>query len=220
MSLRDQYYARPAAAWVRGQVHEDGELPSDPEALERVLERGVAAGLASALHAFKRTAGLPRVTRALGIMRALAPRELLDIGAGRGAFLWPLCDMLSDLAVTVIDRERHALPRVELARCGGLRVRALQADATELPFANGAFEVVTALEVLEHIPEVWRAAVELVRVARRFVVVSVPSRDDDNPQHLRLLREPQLSELFHQAGAADLRCEHVLNHLVAVIKVG
>jgi hypothetical protein len=80
--------------------------------------------------------------------------------------------------------------------------------------------VMTALEVLEHIPEVEKAAWEIVRVARRHIVISVPSHADNNPEHLHLLSEADLRRLFQVCGVRRIGFEHVHNHLIAVITKG
>jgi SAM-dependent methyltransferase len=48
---------------------------------------------------------------------------------------------------------------------------------TNLPFENGAFDVAVSVDVLEHLPQGMRAAAvnELVRVARKAVVIAFPS---------------------------------------------
>src|SRR5262249_48893000 len=98
---------------------------------------------------------------------------------------------------------------------GGIeRLTAVQADATALPFAG------TALEVLEHIPDGEAAVREVTRVASRQVVVSVPSHADENPEHLHLLRPSDLERLFLRAGARRVGFQQVPNHLIAVITVG
>jgi hypothetical protein len=50
------------------------------------------------------------------------------------------------------------------------------ASGAALPFLDGAFDIVTAHDTLEHIPPALRRACldEIVRVARRFVIVSGP----------------------------------------------
>lgn len=227
MSVLSFYYAPLAAAYVRGALRGTSHLMDDDHftqplasldesQLALLLQAGPRAGLR--LHRFKRTMGLPRVARVLGVLRGLQPANLLDIGSGRGAFLWPLLDAFPDLPVTAIDR---AVQRVEMLRAvaaGGVeRLAVCHADATALPFAAGSFDVVTALEVLEHIPDVELAVREIVRVAQRHVVVSVPSHADDNPEHLHLLSEQELARVFQAAGTRRIGFQYVPNHLIAVV---
>src|ERR1700733_13410363 len=51
----------------------------------------------------KANSELPRVQRVLGSLRRLAPDNLLDIGSGRGTFLWPLLAAFLQLPVTSVD---------------------------------------------------------------------------------------------------------------------
>lgn len=77
----------------------------------------------------------------------------------------------------------------------------------------------TLLEVLEHIPEPETAVRQALRVARRFVVVSVPSQPDDNPEHIQLLTKARLTALFAAAGCARLNFDGVNGHLILVASV-
>jgi hypothetical protein len=70
--------------------------------------------------------------------------------------------------------------------------------------------------VLEHLPDPARAAREALRVAARHVVVSVPTHEDDNPEHIHLFDPRDLAALLREAGAARVTVEHVLNHTIAV----
>src|SRR5690606_22372187 len=103
---------------------------------------------------------------------------------------------------------------------GGLsRLSAAHMDATRLSFDDGAFDAVTVLEVLEHLREPALAAREAIRVARRFVIASVPSKPDDNPEHIHLFDPATLARLFEQAGARRVSIEHVPGHMVALALV-
>jgi len=227
----DFYFARIAAAYVRGTPAAGDAVvaarpdlfatPLDrlaPEHLEALIRLGLEKGLR--LHRFKRTMGLPRVARVLGLLRGLNPAELLDVGSGRGVFLWPLLDAFPDLPVMAIDSDERRVAVAMAVRAGGLeRLHARALDVTKLDLPDNGYDVVTMLEVLEHIPATERALAEVVRVARRFVVLSVPSKPDNNPEHIHLFDANTLTRLLLAAGAVRVQCDHVLNHIVAVARV-
>lgn len=76
------------------------------------------------------------------------------------------------------------------------------------------------LEVLEHIPDTAAALRSALRVARRFAILSVPSRPDDNPEHIHLFSAARLTALLREHGAARVTIEQVPGHVIAVAKVG
>ncbi|MCU0491160.1 MAG: class I SAM-dependent methyltransferase [Chloroflexaceae bacterium] len=222
-------FLRLAAAFVRGKLaHADVAsaeaalftLPLD--ALDAAQQQAlVALGQAHELrlHRFKRTMGLARVARVLGTLRGLGPANLLDVGSGRGAFLWPLLDAFPWLPVTAVDLLPHRVADMQAVAAGGVAtLQAHQADVTALPFDDGAFEVVTMLEVLEHIPDTAAALRESLRVAGRFLLLSVPSKADDNPEHIHLFDAARLERLVQQAGAARVTCEYVPGHMIAIAR--
>jgi len=224
-------YTRLAAAYVRGKLAPLDAAAAAPELfgmpldaldeapLDRLLQLGREQGLR--LHRFKRTMGLARVAKVLGILKGLGPEELLDIGSGRGAFLWPLLDAFPGLPVTALDRLDYRAADIQAVHDGGMAsVTALHGDVTALGFADDSFDVVTLLEVLEHIPDTSRALAEVCRVARRFVVLSVPNAADNNPEHIHLFSTAMLEPLLLAAGAARVTFDSVHGHLLAVARMG
>ena len=208
--LDERDYLELATAFVRGRL---GIWEGDAEA---AFEQGKAAGLK--LHKFKRTADLPRVQRVIGALRGLAPAHLLDVGSGRGVFLWPLLAAMPWLPVLAIDLDPlRAADLGAVARGGIGRLRAARMDVERLALADGSVDVATTLEVLEHVADLARAAAELVRVTRRAIVVSVPSQPDDNPQHIHLFTRPSLEQLFLSSGARRVSVEYVPGHMIAVV---
>ena len=214
--LDERYYVALGAAFVRGRAPDlASAVGADDSA---VFRAGIEHGLK--MHKFKRNADLARVRRVLSMLAGLAPGSLLDVGSGRGAFLWPLLDTFPAIDVTAIDNpERRAVDLDAVARGGVIRLHAALMDAASLTFADDAFDGVTMLEVLEHMPDPAQAAREAVRVARRFVIATVPSKEDENPEHIHLFDRRSLTSLFEDAGARRVNVEFVLNHVVMLALV-
>lgn len=211
--LDDRYYVALGAAFARGRLP-DLAARDDASAFLEAQSRGLR------MHKFKRASELARVRRVLSTLAGLAPESLLDVGSGRGVFLWPLLDAFPSLAVTAIDVDERRAADLDAVRRGGVaRLEARRMDATALAFDARSFDGVTMLEVLEHMAAPERAAHEAVRVARRFVLATVPSKEDDNPEHVRLFTRASLAELFATAGARRVTIEFVLNHIVAIAMV-
>jgi ubiquinone/menaquinone biosynthesis C-methylase UbiE len=208
-----RYYTELAAAFVRGKIGGADDLSP-----EESIELGRARGLR--LHKFKRQAELPRVRKVLGVLQGLTPASLLDIGSGRGAFLWPLLDLFPHMRVIALDRNPARVADIDAVGRGGRgNLHSLLADATAICLADDCVDVVTALEVLEHLPRPALAAAEAVRIARNFIVASVPSKEDDNPEHIQLFNRESFEALWIEAGARGVNIQYVLNHMIAVVKV-
>lgn len=146
---------------------------------------------------------LPRIEKVLGMLKAIRPGSVLDIGPGRGRSLWPMLETLPECNFTCVDPFAW---RAEVINAVGMdmdigRLRAFEADACDMRiFADGSFDVVTALEVFEHIRDVERAVRETVRVAKHFVIASVPAKPDDNPDHVHFLPFGKLSSMLLDSG--------------------
>jgi 2-polyprenyl-3-methyl-5-hydroxy-6-metoxy-1,4-benzoquinol methylase len=202
------HYRWLAACFARGTLGRDVD---DDTAIAEAERAGLR------LHRFKRAAELPRVRAVLGTLRGLAPASLLDVGSGRGVFLWPVLDALDGVRVTAIDvPPERAAQLAAVARGGVGRLAAARMDAGRLGFGDGAFDVATVLEVLEHVADPAPVAAELMRVARRAVVATVPSHEDDNPEHVRVFTADSLRALFEAAGARRVTVDGVRGHLAAV----
>ncbi len=227
MFSETSYYLKPAAAYVRGRREQspDFDLPEilrvrpldelSAEQLAQICQAGAGAGLR--LDRYKRSRILPRVQKVLGALQGIQPSSLLDIGSGRGAFLWPLLDRFPMLRVTAIEASPKRAAQLQAVALGGLEnLSAYLMDATAVDFDGRCFDVVTALEVLEHIPRVQAAVAEMCRLAQRFVIASVPSKEDSNPEHIHLLSPAALRALFAGAGVDQIKVEHVLNHRVVI----
>ena len=173
------------------------------------------------LHYFKEKDPLPRVQVVLGFLQGIVAagqcESLLDVGSGRGAFLFPLLRQFPDLEVTSIDILPHRVDLLECISLGGVEnLHPMLADLCDNALPDKSFDVVSMLEVLEHIPDTAKAVKNAVRIARKYIVVSVPSKPDDNPEHIHLFSNEDLTNLFIDAGCSKVKFMSVTNHRVMI----
>ena len=103
---------------------------------------------------------------------------------------------------------------------GGIEnLKVLKANICEQPIAKKSVDVVTLLEVLEHIPDVESAIRAAVNIAKEYVVVTVPSKEDDNPEHIHLLTKEKLTAYFNACGVKKLSFDGVPGHLVMIGRI-
>ena len=169
------------------------------------------------LYRFKDHEELPRVKKTIGFLKGVQPESLLDVGSGRGVFLFPFIREFPWVQVTSLDMLDHRVELMNALTKGGVEnLTAHREDICTWDMADKSFDVVTMLEVLEHIPDVNAAVRAAVRLARRYVVVTVPSKPDDNPEHIHLLTKEVLEKMFYEAGCKKLSFDGVNGHLFMV----
>ena len=227
----ERYDLYTAAAWIRGHAKAAGIPSLTEEQLdlplkdlgEEELEKIVAAGEQAELKLYTFKSGkkeLPRVRRVIGFLHSLQFETLLDIGSGRGVFLMPFMKEFPWVQVTSLDLlEKRVIFLNELSDGGFSQLCAEQKNICDQPFPDHSFDVVSLLEVLEHIPEVEKAIAAAVKMARQYVVVTVPSKPDDNPEHIHLLTKDKLTQMFHAAGCTKLHFDGVEGHLFMVAAI-
>jgi SAM-dependent methyltransferase len=99
--------------------------------------------------------------------------SLLDAGTGNGAFLAFLESKQTPLVLLGVDPSTAA---ISSSLCASTIIIG---SADHLPFENNSFDIVTALEVLEHLPYgvYERSLAEFERLAKAFILISVPYRE-------------------------------------------
>jgi 2-polyprenyl-3-methyl-5-hydroxy-6-metoxy-1,4-benzoquinol methylase len=104
---------------------------------------------------------------------AAGPQSLLDVGCGEGVLTEKWARRLGDKRVVGIDLDDPAL-HAEWAKRSAPNLDYRVMKAENLPFADREFDVATAIEVLEHVPDPEHTVAEMARVASRWLLVSVP----------------------------------------------
>jgi len=102
--------------------------------------------------------------------RTVNPQSILDIGCAEGFVMNRLRQVIPGAQVTGLDIDDEALLR---GKALGAR-DTCQGSVYSLPYPDDSFDLVLALEVLEHLEEPEQALDELCRVARQFCLLSVP----------------------------------------------
>ncbi|MBN1341084.1 MAG: class I SAM-dependent methyltransferase [Phycisphaerae bacterium] len=159
-----------------------------------------------------------RVRLILRLLPRRAGRCVLDVGCGDGH----LCRVLDGRGFEHVVGTDLAGSRMDYARRHHPDGRFLQSNISALPFADGQFDVVTCVEVLEHVEDPERSMRELARVARRYVVCMTPYRESLAEQacphchgsfppvgHLHSFDESRFDRMGRQAGLSLRRWRHV-----------
>jgi SAM-dependent methyltransferase len=108
-----------------------------------------------------------------GLLTQADPRSLLDVGCGEGVLTQQWAQRLAGRRVVGIDLDDPAIQAEWVKRQEpNLEYRAMKAE--NLPFAAGEFDLASAIEVLEHVPDPEHTVAEMARVAQHWLLVSVP----------------------------------------------
>jgi 2-polyprenyl-3-methyl-5-hydroxy-6-metoxy-1,4-benzoquinol methylase len=107
------------------------------------------------------------------LMAAAAPGSLLDVGCGEGILVHKWATRMPSARIVGIDLEEESIQAGWAERrAANLEYSVMKAE--NLPFADGEFELASAIEVLEHVPDPEHTLAEMARCASRHLLVSVP----------------------------------------------
>jgi 2-polyprenyl-3-methyl-5-hydroxy-6-metoxy-1,4-benzoquinol methylase len=102
-----------------------------------------------------------------------APESLLDVGCGEGVLVQRWARRLDGARIVGIDLQEESIQAGWAEhRAPNLEYRAMEAE--NLPFAANEFDLASAIELLEHVPDPERTLAEMARCARSHLLVSVP----------------------------------------------
>jgi len=107
------------------------------------------------------------------LMARADPQSLLDVGCGEGVLVHRWAQSLPGRRVVGIDLQEESIQAGWSQRqAPNLEYRTMPAE--DLPFAADEFDLATAIEVLEHVPDPEHTLAEMARCAERHLLVSVP----------------------------------------------
>jgi 2-polyprenyl-3-methyl-5-hydroxy-6-metoxy-1,4-benzoquinol methylase len=107
------------------------------------------------------------------LLTSAEPHSLLDVGCGEGVLVHQWAQRLGERRVVGIDLEEQSIQAGWSERqAPNLEYHVMRAE--NLPFAENEFDLATAIEVLEHVPDPEHTLAEMARCAERHLLVSVP----------------------------------------------
>ena len=134
-------------------------------------------------------------------------RSILDAGCGNGAFINTIVNLFPDKFERIVglDSSVEALKHVKTEK--------INRSIGSMPFETDSFDLVSCLEVLEHLPEQeFREGIsEIQRVSKKYILISVPNSENIaqslvlcpkcycafNPYfHMRSFKKETLGNLF------------------------
>lgn len=141
----------------------------------------------------------------------LAQGSVVELGCCFGFLSLALAGAGHD--VTAVDLSPGTVALLaSVAPALGRPLRALVGDAAAVPLAGGSVDTVLAVHLLEHLPPPLAPVVlaEMLRVARRRVVVAVPYEDEPDPTwgHVRTFDAAQLTALGRRTDLPFAVFEH------------
>jgi ubiquinone/menaquinone biosynthesis C-methylase UbiE len=106
----------------------------------------------------------------LSILQSLQIRSFLDVGSATGRGLKDFAAALPGALVCGVEPVA-ALVQQGVAAGNAQNVSLIQASGDALPFADASFDVVSEFSILHHVPEPLKVVGEMLRVARRAIVI-------------------------------------------------
>jgi ubiquinone/menaquinone biosynthesis C-methylase UbiE len=111
------------------------------------------------MHGFK--------TSLLSLTEQISYHTMLELGCGEGyiqELLTPDQSLASDIDLPIVRDAKIRYPHAGY----------VVADGTQMPLTAASFDLVVAVEVLEHVPQPVRLLQEAKRLSRRYCIFSVP----------------------------------------------
>lgn len=121
-----------------------------------------------------------RYIRTYQILKSLCHIQFstaLDVGGAEGYKAY-LLQQLFGATVTSTDLSNEANKRAAEI----FHVESKTVDIHELPYGNESFDVAVSSETIEHVTDYKKAVSELLRVAKKAVVITVPHETEDEGQ--------------------------------------
>jgi ubiquinone/menaquinone biosynthesis C-methylase UbiE len=145
----------------------------------------------------------------LAVEQYLRPGDtVLDVGFGLGYGMRMMASRIALKAVAGIDIDKKAVRKASKEWADRV-FEFKHYDGYSIPYTPCSFDVVTCIDVIEHVPDYARLLTNMCKVARRAVVISTPNRRPEytkpggspmNPWHIREWSYWEFDAILQQTG--------------------
>lgn len=118
------------------------------------------------------------------LLRMIDAKSVLDVGAGTGRGVQHLTAGLPGVRVRGIEPVAAFVDQAA-SRSGAASGQFIQASGEALPFGTGTFDAVCSFAILHHVPEPGAVVGEMLRVARKAVLILDSNRFGQGPWPVR-----------------------------------
>jgi ubiquinone/menaquinone biosynthesis C-methylase UbiE len=98
------------------------------------------------------------------------PKTILDIGCGTG-YITDIINRSMNANIICCDMNSNCISFAKTQ----FHLETIIADISNLPFKNSSFDMVLAIEIIEHLPDLESAINEMKRVTKKNVIITVPN---------------------------------------------
>jgi ubiquinone/menaquinone biosynthesis C-methylase UbiE len=123
----------------------------------------------------------------IAMLRMLQVKTLLDVGTASGRALRTLKTAIPELFICGVEPVGALLDEA-VARGNAESGVILQGRGDVLPFGDNSFDAVCEFAILHHVPQPHIVVAEMLRVAKRVVILTDSNRFGQGPMLLRLIK--------------------------------
>lgn len=167
----------------------------------------------------------------ISVLKPLDIESVLDVGCGEGFTLQRLTNEHIGKKLEGSDSIQEAL---DLGKKIHPHLKLVKGDLYELPYGNNSFDLLICTEVLEHLEDPKKALKELVRVSKKYILLSVPNepwftlsrilRGKDilqigkHPEHLQYWTSGEFETFVKQESVSILTKKHPIPWTMILIE--
>lgn len=108
----------------------------------------------------------------ISLAKPLNSKTILDAGCGEG---FTLNELMVNQIGESIEGVEHSKETIVLGKKLFPKANIKQGSIYELAYKNDSFDLVVCTEVLEHLEKPQKALMEIIRVSKKYIILSVPN---------------------------------------------